>query len=132
MSENQYRQGMARPEIDIGKARGERKDVSERKTLVTGGAGFIGGNLVRALRDTGRNVVVLDVQNYTPEARFTIGEDIESVPLERASIGDHARVLDVFRMHRPDEVVHVIDRAGEFLAEVLASIEMVQRSLRGA
>ena len=80
--------------------------MSERTTLVTGGAGFIGGNLVRALRDTGRNVVVLDVQNYTPEAQFTIGEDIESVPLERASIGDQARVLDVFRMHRPDEVVH--------------------------
>ena len=97
---------MARPEIDIGAAGGERKPVSERTTLVTGGAGFIGGNLVRALRETGRNVVVLDVQNYTPEARFTVGEDIESVPLERASIGDQARVLDVFRMHRPDEVVH--------------------------
>jgi UDP-glucose 4-epimerase len=106
LNENQYRQGMARPEIDIGTAGGESKPVSERTTLVTGGAGFIGGHLVRALRDTGRKVVVLDVQNYTPEARFTIGEDVGSVPLERGSIGDQARVLDVFRMHRPDEVVH--------------------------
>ena len=28
------------------------------------------------------------------------------MPLELASIGDQARVLDVFRIHRPDEVVH--------------------------
>ena len=31
---------------------------------------------------------------------------MDGVPLELASIGDQARVLDVFRTHRPDEVVH--------------------------
>ena len=116
MSEQRYEQGMARPEIDIGAGSGERKPVAERTTLLTGGAGFIGGHLVRALLDTGRRVVVLDVRAYTPEARFAIGEGVDEIPLEVASIGDQARVLDVFRTHRPDEVVHAGMPLGEDVA----------------
>ena len=114
MSDARYTQGMARPEIDIGTRGGERKPVTERTTLVTGGAGFIGGHLVRALLDTGRKVVVLDVRGFLPESRFVIGDGVDDLPLEIASIGDAARVLDVFRVHRPDEVVHagmIIDPA---------------------
>ena len=106
MSEQRYDQGMARPDIDIVAASGELRPVAERTTLVTGGAGFIGGHLVRALLDTGRNVVVLDVRGFAPESRFVVGDDAESVPFEIASIADQARVLDIFRVHRPDEVVH--------------------------
>ncbi len=106
MSENRYAQGMARPEIDIGAGSVMRKPVAERTTLVTGGAGFIGGHLVRALLDSGRRVVVLDVRGFTPEARFVIGAEADELPFEAASIGDQARMLDVFRTHRPDEVVH--------------------------
>jgi nucleoside-diphosphate-sugar epimerase len=106
VSDQRYEQGMARPKIDIGAAKGERKPAAERTILVTGGAGFIGGHLVRALRDTGRHVVVLDVRGFTPESRFAIGERVDEIPLELASIGDQSRVLDVFRTHRPDEVVH--------------------------
>jgi nucleoside-diphosphate-sugar epimerase len=106
MSERKYEQGMVRPKIDIGTGRGERKPVAERTTLVTGGGGFIGGHLVRALLDSGRRVVVLDVRESIPEARFVVGADADAVPFELASIGDQARVLDVFRVHRPDEVVH--------------------------
>jgi Phosphoserine phosphatase RsbU, N-terminal domain len=63
--------------------------------------------------------------------------------LGRSSVADGTSVLTLTHVHheilrqvvadsRPDEVDHVIERAGEFLAEVLASIEMMQRSLRGA
>lgn len=106
MSDARYTQGMARPEIDIGTGNVERKPVGERTTLVTGGAGFIGSHLSRALLDTGRKVVVLDVRGFVPEGRFVLGDDADRIPLEIASIADQARVLDIFRTHRPDEVVH--------------------------
>lgn len=106
MSDARYEQGMVQVSMDIGTSGLERKPVPERTTLVTGGAGFIGGHLVRALLDTGRNVVVLDVRGFIPEAQFVLGADAARIPLELASIADQARVLDIFRTHRPDEVVH--------------------------
>ena len=59
----------------------------------------------------------------------------------RSSVVDGTSVLVIAQLHheilrevvadsRSDEVDHVIEGAGEFLAEVLASVEMVQRSLR--
>jgi nucleoside-diphosphate-sugar epimerase len=51
-------------------------------------------------------VIVLDVRGFAPESRFAVGDGVDDIPLEIASIGDQARVLDVFRVHSPDEVVH--------------------------
>jgi UDP-glucose 4-epimerase len=107
MSEQRYEQGMGRPEVDIGTRDRVTRPVAERTTLVTGGAGFIGGHLVRALLDTGRKVVVFDIRGFIPEARFAVGADADAVAVELGSIGDQARVLDVFRTRRPDEVVHM-------------------------
>jgi hypothetical protein len=61
----------------------------------------------------------------------------------RAAVADRTSVLMITQIHheilreivadsRPDEADLVIERAGEFLAEVLASVEMVQRSLHGS
>ena len=106
MSDARYEQGMVQVTMDMGPSGRARKPVAERTTLVTGGAGFIGGHLAGALLETGRKVVVLDVRGFIPEARFVLGERAESIPLELASIADQARVLDIFRNHQPDEVVH--------------------------
>jgi hypothetical protein len=61
----------------------------------------------------------------------------------RSAVAEGTSVLVITQLHHQilreivadsghDEVDHVIERAGEFLAEVLASVEMTQRSLRGA
>jgi hypothetical protein len=43
----------------------------------------------------------------------------------------HEVLRDVVAHSRSDQVNDLIERAAEFLAEVLASVEMVRRSLRG-
>jgi hypothetical protein len=92
---------------------------------------------VEALRRNYRTAFL----RYLPrrgETALTLAYD-----LGRSAVADGTSVLVITELHhailreiiadsRPDEVDHVIERAGEFLAEVLASIEMVQRSLRGA
>ncbi len=37
---------------------------------------------MRALLDTGRRVVVLDVRGFMPESRFAIGDGVDEIPLE--------------------------------------------------
>jgi nucleoside-diphosphate-sugar epimerase len=73
---------------------------------VTGGAGFAGGYVARALLDRGYDVVVYDVADFRAESRFVLGERADDVRLERGSIDDWPRVVSVFLDHRPSAVVH--------------------------
>ncbi|MBD8868341.1 UDP-glucose 4-epimerase GalE [Nocardioides donggukensis] len=70
--------------------------------MVTGGAGYIGAHVVRALRDAGLTTVVLDDLS-TGFDRFVP----EGVPLVRGSITDGATVTDAIREHRVTGVIHV-------------------------
>ena len=78
--------------------------------LVTGGAGYIGAHVVRALLASGREVVVLDDLSSGVSTKVPDG-----VPLVRCSVGDKAAVAAALRDHRVDGVVHLAAKkaAGE-------------------
>lgn len=70
--------------------------------IVTGGAGYIGSHVVRALASAGLSPVVLDdlstgVASFVPEG----------VPFVRGSILDRALVEETLRAHDAEGVIHV-------------------------
>lgn len=69
-------------------------------TLVTGGAGYIGSHTVRAMRASGRDVVVLDT------LELGIAEAVIDAPLVVGDIADEALVEQVCRDHGVDTIVH--------------------------
>ena len=70
--------------------------------LITGGAGYIGAHVVRAMRGAGSEVVVLD--DLSTGMRGRVPDD---VPLAVASIADLDRVRQTLVDHRVTGVVHL-------------------------
>ncbi|MFI6583702.1 UDP-glucose 4-epimerase GalE [Embleya sp. NPDC050493] len=75
------------------------------KWLVTGGAGYIGTHVVRALLAVGEDVVVVDDLSSGSRERVP-----EGVPLVVGSVLDRALLDEVFRAHAVDGVVHIAGR----------------------
>lgn len=67
---------------------------------MTGGAGYIGSHTVRALRDAGREVVVLD------SLELSTADAVLGAPLVVGDIADEALVEQVCRDHEVDAIVH--------------------------
>jgi UDP-glucose 4-epimerase len=88
--------------------------------LVTGGAGYIGSHVVRALRAGGFGVVVLDDLS-SGHAEFVPAD----VPFVRAGIGDREAVARVLRTHDVAGVVHLagFKYAGESVKRPLHTYE---------
>lgn len=84
------------------------------KSLVTGGAGFIGAHIARELLELGHEVVVLDdlsggfEDNVPEKAHFVQG-----------SILDHKLVDDLFAKHKFDNVYHLAAYAAEGLSHFI-------------
>ncbi len=77
--------------------------------LVTGGAGFIGGHLVRRLAGSGRaRVVNVDAMTYAADHRLLdplVGG--AAYVFEQADIRDGAALTAIFERHAPDGVIHL-------------------------
>ena len=76
------------------------------RTLITGGAGFIGSNVVDALLDRGNEVVILD--NLTTGRLPNLdGALARGATLIELDIRDSAAVLEAFEKHQPASVFHL-------------------------
>ncbi|MFD9861539.1 UDP-glucose 4-epimerase GalE [Streptomyces alboflavus] len=73
--------------------------------LIAGGAGFIGGHVVKAMRDAGERVVVVD--DLSTGSRAAVPED---VPLLVGSVLDGEFLARVFRDHPVEGVVNLVAR----------------------
>ena len=76
------------------------------RALVTGGAGFIGSNLVDALLDRGDEVTVID--DLSTGRRENLAKALSrGASLHEVDIRDAGRVLEVFASERPQAVFHL-------------------------
>ncbi|MHC5539918.1 NAD-dependent epimerase/dehydratase family protein, partial [Singulisphaera rosea] len=87
------------------------------RTIVTGGAGFIGSHLVERLLDSGGDVVALDnFDSFYPESRkrdnLALASKNHRFRLLHADIRDRNAVNSLFQDFNPDAVVHLAARAG--------------------
>jgi UDP-glucuronate 4-epimerase len=87
------------------------------KTIVTGGAGFIGSHLVDRLLADGHEVIVVD--NFDPyydraakEANLASALENPRCRLVEFDIRDAPRVEALVRSSRPDAIAHLAARAG--------------------
>ena len=76
------------------------------RALVTGGAGFIGSNLVDALIDRGHQVAILDDLSSGKESNLA-GALERGARLHRGDIRDAEAVAAVFAEERPELVFHL-------------------------
>ncbi len=111
------------------------------KILVTGGAGFIGSNLVRTLvQQKGQSVVNLDKLSYAGNTESLA--DLAGHPnyhFEQVDLCDAAALQTVFSKHPPGAVMHLaaeshvdrsIDGPGEFIqSNIVGTFHLLQASL---
>jgi UDP-glucose-4-epimerase GalE len=72
-----------------------------RRVLVTGGAGYIGSHICKALAESGVMPVCYDTLEKGHEWAVRWG------PLERGDIGDARRLDEIFARYRPRAVIHL-------------------------
>ncbi len=105
------------------------------KSLVTGGAGFIGSHVVKHCLALGHEVVVLDdlsggFEDHIPEGALFI----------QGSVTDHELVTELFDQHRFDYVYHLAAYAAEGLSHfirrynyntnLIASVNLINESVK--
>ena len=74
--------------------------------IITGGAGFIGSNLVDVLVKTGNKIIVVD-KEIAPKSIFSQHLLQKKVVFVQIDIRDKKKVFEVFRKYKPSYVTHL-------------------------
>src|ERR671916_2937278 len=76
------------------------------RAVVTGGAGFIGSNVVDALVEAGSDVLVVDDLSHGSRSNLehALGSGAQLVELD---VRDGGQVKEIFRSFRPELVFHL-------------------------
>jgi nucleoside-diphosphate-sugar epimerase len=82
-------------------------DPADGPILITGGTGFIGSYVARALLDRGQEVCLYDLRGLSAEARFVLGEAADGVVVDEGGVENWPRLLEVVRQRRPGAIVHI-------------------------
>lgn len=113
-----------------------------KKLLVTGGAGFIGSELVRQLiRET--DSIVVNVDKLTYAGSLDSLQSVASSPryhFERVDVCDGAEVQRLFHQYQPDAIMHLaaeshvdrsIDGSAEFIqTNIVGTYTLLEQALR--
>ncbi len=75
-------------------------------TLVTGGAGYVGFNVVEALVGSRRKVVLFDRGALPAAAQAAIAEYVDHLSVVEGDIRDAAQLLHTMQSHNVDGVIH--------------------------
>lgn len=73
--------------------------------IITGGAGFIGSNLVDALVKTSNKIIVVD-KEIAPKLIFS-KTSLKKVVFVKIDIRDKKKVFEVFKKNKPSHVIHL-------------------------
>jgi dTDP-glucose 4,6-dehydratase len=110
------------------------------RCLITGGAGFIGSNLVRHLVGKGHQVLNLDALTYAGnESSLADLRNSPAYQFRRLDIAATSELSEVFSSYRPDWVLHLaaeshvdrsIDGPGQFIqTNIVGTFNLLQASL---
>lgn len=85
-----------------------------KSILVTGGCGWLGGAIVRALLDRGDTVIAADIS--IPPAMVALAASSSRLSTEAADLGEWHQVMRLFQKYRIDAVVHTAAIVGVVFA----------------